>query len=112
MNPGSGLRNALDIPGQQAGLAIPIAYESSDSTTICALVAEGLGVALMPHSVVEGQSETVCWLPFQSPAPFRSIQFVVPARRPLSPTTEAWASFFRESSRPPSLDLPHPRAAS
>jgi DNA-binding transcriptional LysR family regulator len=112
MNPGTGLRTALDIMGQRTGLPIPIAYESSDINTTSALVAEGLGVALMPFSAVDSQTTAVCWLPFQAPAPFRSIQFVIPARRPLSPPTAAWTTFFRGSHQPVSLASLAPRVSS
>ncbi|HEY5349412.1 MAG TPA: LysR family transcriptional regulator [Candidatus Lustribacter sp.] len=47
--PGSSITNRLTRLAREAGFAPRVAFESSDSLTIRALVAEGLGVALYPR---------------------------------------------------------------
>jgi DNA-binding transcriptional LysR family regulator len=97
LQPGSGLRQALTVLSQAAGFIPYIAYESGDIHTICALVTEGLGVAIVPRSVAESQGSGFRLLPFEAPSPYRSVLLVWPNGRVLSPSTKAWLSFFRDT---------------
>jgi DNA-binding transcriptional LysR family regulator len=94
MNPGSGLRTAIMQHSREAGFTPTIAYESGDIGTICALVAEGLGAALVPHSVVRDCPPEIRYIPFRAPPPRRSIRLVWPQRE-LSPATAAWVTFLQ-----------------
>lgn len=95
LKPGSGLRHALTMLSHAAGFTPYIAYESGNLDTICALAAEGLGLAIVPRSVGESQGSGVRFIPFAAPAPYRSVFLVWPKGRALSPATAAWMSFFR-----------------
>ena len=94
MQSGSGLHDTIMRLSRDAGFAPHIAYESGDSATICTLVAEGLGAALVPASLAQQGTEPLRWLPFAQPAPFRSIQFVWP-KVGQSAVSRAWSDFFR-----------------
>ena len=97
LKPGSGLHHALTALSYAAGFIPYIAYESGDINTICALAAEGLGVAIVPRSVAESQGSGLSLIPFEAPSPYRSVLLVWPNGRVLSPSTEAWLSFFRDT---------------
>ncbi len=97
LKPGSGLRHALTVLSHAAGFIPYIAYESGDMNTICALATEGLGAAIVPRSVAESQGSGLSLIPFEAPSPYRSVLLVWPNGRVLSPSTEAWLSFFRDT---------------
>lgn len=57
--PGGGLRRALAAASAAAGFSPHIVCESGNLTTIRALVAEGMGVAILPRSVADAPGRAV-----------------------------------------------------
>jgi DNA-binding transcriptional LysR family regulator len=56
---GSGLRTVLENACRDAGFAPRITAETSDLASLVELAAEGIGVAVLPHSATEGADVTV-----------------------------------------------------
>ena len=57
--PGSGLRTVLENACREAGFTPRIAAEAGDLTSLVELTAEGLGVAVVPSSAVDGADVAV-----------------------------------------------------
>jgi DNA-binding transcriptional LysR family regulator len=86
--PGWGTRTAADHLFALAGVERTIGIEVSDGSIHAALVRAGLGLAILPRSMVE--SAGLVGVPLE-PAVTFSLAFVIPAGRPLSPVTRAFA---------------------
>jgi DNA-binding transcriptional LysR family regulator len=86
--PGWGTRTAADHLFAMAGIERAIDIEVSDASIHASLVRAGLGLAILPRSLIE--SEGLAGVPLR-PATTFSVAFVVPADRPLSPVTRAFA---------------------
>jgi DNA-binding transcriptional LysR family regulator len=56
---GSGLRTVLENACREAGFAPRIVAETSELPSLVELAAEGIGVAVLPHSAAEGSDVTV-----------------------------------------------------
>ena len=85
---------------EMAGLASikpQIRYQASDSSTILAMVREGLGITLLPRTVIPPNLEGVVALPLDPPQQMqiglavRSPEMVTPAARLFIKTALAWA---------------------
>jgi DNA-binding transcriptional LysR family regulator len=85
---------------EMAGLASikpQIRYQASDSSTILAMVREGLGITLLPRTVIPPNLEGVVALPLDPPQQMqiglavRSPEMVTPAAKLFIKTAQAWA---------------------
>jgi DNA-binding transcriptional LysR family regulator len=90
--PGWGTRTAADHVFALAGIERSIGIEVSDGSIHAALVRAGLGLAILPRSMID--SAGLAGVPLE-PAVTFSLAFVVPADRPLSPVTRAFAEMVR-----------------
>jgi DNA-binding transcriptional LysR family regulator len=90
--PGWGTRTAADHLFALAGVERPIGIEVSDGSIHAALVRAGLGLAILPRSMIDDAG--LVGVPLE-PATTFSVAFVVPADRRLSPVTRAFAELVR-----------------
>jgi len=65
--PAHGTRRLADRGFGEAGVERRIAFEVSDLDTLLALVARGLGVALVPQAVAEARGATLSFVPLAAP---------------------------------------------
>jgi DNA-binding transcriptional LysR family regulator len=86
--PGWGTRTVADQVFATAGIERSIGVEVADGSIHSALVRAGLGVAILPQSMIELAGLT--GVPLRPEVTFR-IALVVPAGRQLSPVTQAFA---------------------
>jgi DNA-binding transcriptional LysR family regulator len=87
-SPGWGTRTVADQLFARAGVERSIGIEVPDSSIHASLVRAGLGVAILPESMVADAGLT--GVPLRPTATF-SVAFIVAADRPLSPVTQAFA---------------------
>ena len=94
--PGWGTRTVADHLFARAGVERPIGVEVSDASIHAALVHAGLGLAILPESMIATAGLT--GVPLRPAATF-SMSFVVPDDRPLSPVTRAFADLVTAMSQ-------------
>jgi DNA-binding transcriptional LysR family regulator len=75
-----------------------IVFRSDDNGTLVGLVAEGLGVAVVPQLVVNPRNPAYVALPFGSRIPARRLAIVWHRDRYRSPAAEAFAALSHEFS--------------
>lgn len=93
--PGSGLRRILLQSSLAAGFTPRILFESGDLGTIRSLVAEGLGISMLPRSVAEAAGREVVSISF-SPRPLaRTILLAWHTHISHAPATAAFLAFIR-----------------
>jgi len=86
--PGWGTRTIADQLFARAGVERPIGIEVPDASIQVSLVRAGLGLAILPASMIADTGLT--GVPLRPAATF-TVAFIVPADRPLSPVTQAFA---------------------
>ena len=86
--PGWGTRTVADQLFARAGVERPIGIEVPDASIHASLVRAGLGLAILPESMIADAGLT--GVPLRPAATF-SVAFIVAADRPLSPVTQAFA---------------------
>ena len=86
--PGWGTRTAADHVFALAGIERSIGIEVADASIHALLVGAGLGLAILPRSMIEDTG--LVGVPLR-PAVTFGVAFVVAADRPLSPVTRAFA---------------------
>ena len=92
---GSGLRHMLLQSSLAAGFTPRILFESGDLGTIRSLVAEGLGIAILPRSTAEAPGREIALISF-SPHPLvRTICLAWHTRVYHAPAAAAFRSFIR-----------------
>jgi molybdate transport repressor ModE-like protein len=95
--PGIPNRTCLESLARRAGIEAPVAYESADYHVILALVGAGLGIALVPESVLAAADRRrVSPLALHGPTPARRIS-IIHRRRPTALVREMTA-YLRESA--------------
>ena len=96
VRPGYGVRQRIDEAAQAAGVQLRVAHEVSLLTTALALAGHGLGVAVLPASLV-GQSHEPGLVArrITRPAVERNTAIVYKAERSLSPAARAFADMMR-----------------
>ena len=82
----SSSRQVVDLAFQREGLLCNVAYEVTYGTTVAGMSRAGLGVGILPESMV-GQS-SLHQLPIRGKALTRQIGIVMRAGRSLSPTAD------------------------
>jgi DNA-binding transcriptional LysR family regulator len=91
---GWGIRRVADQLFASVGLEREITVEVPDVSTVLALVRAGLGITLMPLSMI-GLSKELRIVRLQSTATFE-VSFVVSCDRPLSPVTQAFVDLVND----------------
>jgi DNA-binding transcriptional LysR family regulator len=97
--PGSGLRRITDAAAAAAGFAPLVRFESNELDRVRALVARGLGVALVPASTAAAPGPEVAALPL-SPPLRRTIGLVVREARNRAPAAEAFVGHVLAGAEP------------
>ena len=85
---GWGIRTVADKLFASAGIVRSISIEVPDVSTVLALVGAGLGIALMPRSMIDSSKALRC-VQLQPTARFE-VGFVVSCDRPISPVARAF----------------------
>ncbi|HLH29335.1 MAG TPA: LysR family transcriptional regulator substrate-binding protein, partial [Acidimicrobiales bacterium] len=93
--PGYDLRTATLEAFAEEGLEPTVAVEGGEMGSVLALVAAGLGAAVVP-GIVTTTTDRLATTRFRQPAPTRTIALVHRADRPLSRASEALAAAFTE----------------
>jgi DNA-binding transcriptional LysR family regulator len=86
--PGWGTRTIADQLFTQAGIERSIGIEVPDASIHAALVRAGLGLAILPQSIITYAD--LAGVPLQ-PATTSTVAFITAAERPLSPVTRAFS---------------------
>ena len=92
-----GTRTIADQLFARAGVERSIGIEVPDSSIHASLVRAGLGVAILPESMIE--SAGLAGVPLRPAATF-NVAFVVVADRPPSPVTQAFADLVTATRQP------------
>jgi DNA-binding transcriptional LysR family regulator len=95
--PGWGTRTVADQLFARAGVERSISIEVPDTSVHAALVRAGLGLAILPESMIADAG--LAGVPLQPTATF-TVAFIVAADRPLSPVTRAFADLVTTTYRP------------
>ena len=93
--PGSSITNRLMSLARDAGFKPRVAFESVDSLTVRALVAEGLGVALFPRLLGNTPGPNVALLSLEPQPVIRRMSLVM-RRAPYGASAERFIAFLRE----------------
>jgi LysR family transcriptional activator of glutamate synthase operon len=96
--PGGGLRRALEEAGAVSGFAPRIVCESANLTTIRVLVAEGLGISLLPRSVASAAGREVAVVPIAEPSLARTVLLTWRTDHQLSAAAETCLAFIRAAA--------------
>lgn len=96
--PGSGLRHTIMQRSLAAGFMPRILFESGELATIRLLVAEGLGISILPRSVAEAAGKAVSIVSL-NPPPLRTLLLAWHANVYHSPAATAFLSFIRDDIR-------------
>lgn len=97
--PGSGLRHTIIQRSLTAGFTPRILCESGELGTIRSLVAEGLGISVLPRSVAEAPGREVAIVSLGPPPPVRTIMLAWHANVHHVPAAAAFLSFIRNDIR-------------
>ncbi len=96
--PGWGPRTAADQLFAMAGVERSIGIEVPDVSIHVSLVRAGLGLAILPESMITDAG--LAGVPLRPTATF-TVAFIVAADRPLSPVTRAFADLVTTAHQPP-----------
>jgi DNA-binding transcriptional LysR family regulator len=80
---------------QAAGIQPNIKFTTKDDYAIIAMVANGLGMSIMPELLLEGRAEKVCVMELDPPAS-RTIALAIPQANLKSPATMQFAEFVKQ----------------
>jgi DNA-binding transcriptional LysR family regulator len=96
---GWALRHVLDQAAAEAGFTPRFAFESNEVPRIRALVARGLGVAVLPRSGVDDpEGQRVVAVPLTEPRPTRDVTLAWRGERRHAPAAAAFLALARESA--------------
>ncbi len=96
--PGGGLRRGLAEASAAAGFAARIVCESANLTTIRVLVAEGLGISLLPRSVADSAGREVAIVPIVEPSLARTVLLTWRTDHVRSAAAQTCFAFIRSAS--------------
>lgn len=98
LSPSDPYRRALDAVFEAQGVPRRLAIETQSAASVCSLVREGLGVAIVnPLSALDYRGRGVVLRRFSVSIPFR-ITLVRPDYRPASPLTEEFVTALHEEA--------------
>jgi DNA-binding transcriptional LysR family regulator len=103
-SPGWGTRTVTDQLFTQAGIERSIGIEVPDASIHAALVRAGLGLAILPESIITYAG--LAGVPLR-PAVTFTMAFITTAERPLSPVTRAFAQLVADTLQPPDVRTVH-----
>lgn len=90
-------RAAIDRLFAEAGVQRRLQLQTTSSVAACALVAQGLGLAVVnPYTALACAGEALHWRPLSQAIPYR-LALIRPLRRPLAPGVDALAEALREA---------------
>jgi DNA-binding transcriptional LysR family regulator len=96
---GWALRHVLEQAAEEAGFTPHVAFESNEVSRIRALVARGLGIAVLPPSGVDHpEAEELVTVEVTHPRPLRDVTLAWRADRRHSPAAAAFIALARESA--------------
>ena len=96
---GWALRHILEQAAAEAGFTPQIAFESNEVARIRALVARGLGIAVLPRSgVAGGDGQDVVAVQLTDPRPTRDVTLAWRADRRHAPAADAFIALVRASA--------------
>jgi LysR family transcriptional regulator, transcription activator of glutamate synthase operon len=95
--PGSSITHRLMRLAKEAGFAPRVLFESADSLTIRALVAEGLGIAVYPRLLANMPGPNIALISF-APREMRTMSLVTRDRE-YAPAARQFIGFLREAVR-------------
>jgi DNA-binding transcriptional LysR family regulator len=93
---GSAVRGVVDHALADAGVVPLMAFETNDLSMMRAVVARGLGVAVLPETVAAWGGPGLVWRPLTPPLR-RPVSFIWRRDRHQSPAAAAFIDFVRES---------------
>lgn len=94
---GYGIRRSIDVAAMTAGVELHVEYEVSLLTTALSMAASGLGVALVPKSVLDtAQFASLAGRRLTSPEVSRALAIVYCEGRSMSPAAQAFADVLRD----------------
>ena len=96
--PGSGLRHTIMQRSLAAGFTPRMLFESGELGTVRSLVAEGLGISVLPRSVAEAPGKEVAIVSL-NPPPERTILLAWHTNVFHAPASAAFLSFIRDDIR-------------
>ena len=96
--PGATIRETVEAAAAAAGFAPRVLFESTEPTRTRALVAHGLGVAVLPRPDTERPGPRVTALPFRDGPLFHDLSVAVRAGRRLSPAASAFVALVVSSA--------------
>jgi LysR family transcriptional activator of glutamate synthase operon len=96
--PGTAIGRTVAVAAAAHGFTPKVAFESGDALTVRALVAEGLGVTVLPREMAEIGGPEVRIVPFVRPLT-RTIELAHLGQRRPSPATRLLGAFLREQLR-------------
>jgi DNA-binding transcriptional LysR family regulator len=93
--PGWGIRIATDEAFAAAGVRRSVTFEVNDTQSIVQFVGEGLAIALLPASIVQGAAASVQLVALEQPTPVFRTLLASPAGRRLRASVLAFTEFVR-----------------
>ena len=104
VKPGYGVRRSIDAACESAGATLQVAHDVALLTTAVALAANGLGVAVVPGSLLARGVEArgLVARRLTRPVVERKVAVIRPAERSLSPAAQAFADLLLGVSPSPS----------
>jgi DNA-binding transcriptional LysR family regulator len=93
-----GARQITDRGFAAAGLERQVALEVNDVHSLLDLVAEDLGVALVPRPIAYKKNKNVRAVPLREPGPSWVVSVAIPANGPANPATRALLDLVEEST--------------
>jgi LysR family transcriptional activator of glutamate synthase operon len=97
--PGTAISRTVAAAAAAGGFTPKIAFESGDALTVRALVAEGLGVTVLPREIADIAGPEVRIVPFVRPKLTRTIELAHLVQRRPSPAARLLGEFLREQLR-------------
>ncbi len=102
VRPGYGVRRSIDQAAQQAGVVLRIAHEVSMLSTALAMASAGLGVAVVPSSVlVNSPYDGLASRRLTHPEIVRNTSIIHPRGRSLAPAAEAFIALLQRAALRP-----------
>jgi DNA-binding transcriptional LysR family regulator len=96
---GWGTRMSVQRTFSAAGLRRRVAFEVGDTPSVVNLVRHGLGVAVLPRSIVY-EHEGVRFVPIRGRAPLWEVSLALPSNRPASAAARAFVDALAGSAQP------------
>ncbi|MEH7520908.1 LysR family transcriptional regulator [Priestia megaterium] len=91
-----GLRDTLDLFFQKKGFTPKVKFEGEEVTTVAGLVAEGLGVSILPLAPAL-QLDGISWLRLKNPSCTRNIGITWTESNYMSPSAQLFKTFIAEN---------------